>query len=129
MEQEYHIDAEESDLWRSTLMMTHLSIWCSFFHFLHLRSTVSGINTFHTQCWHTQFLLAHSEMLSPAFSPVITMQWASMPSDTNGVESLNKCSIDHSKRSKSLKAHLEFTYRQDNKTTWQWFWFLQATSK
>ena len=29
-----------------------------------------------------------------------TMQWASVPSDTNGVESLNKCSIDHSKRSK-----------------------------
>jgi len=63
----------------------------------------------------------------------------SMPSDTNGVESLNKCSIDHSKRSKSLKACLEFTYRQDKKTTLQWAstlistqqdnWFFQATSK
>ena len=56
-------------------------------------------------------------MLSPAFSPMTTMQWASMPSDTNGVESLNKCSIDHSKKSKTLEARLEFTYRQDKKTT------------
>lgn len=56
-------------------------------------------------------------MLSLAFSPMTTMRWASMPSDTNGVESLNKCSIDHSKRSKSLEACLEFTYRQDKKTT------------
>ena len=114
-------------------------------------------------------LLAPSEMLSPAFSPMNTMQWASMPSDTSGVESsgvakgrpgqacarpkhhvrtahvmqscakrglaysrcpantndlatplvesLNKCSIDHSRRSKTLEACLEFTYRQDKKTT------------
>ena len=56
-------------------------------------------------------------MLSPVFSPMMTMQWASMPSDTNGVESLNRCSIDHSKRSKTLEACLEFMYRQDKKTT------------
>ena len=56
-------------------------------------------------------------MLSPAFTHMSTMQWSSMPSDTNGVESLNKCSIDHSKRSKSLESCLEFTYRQDKKTT------------
>ena len=35
----------------------------------------------------------------------------------NAVESLNKCSINHSKRSKTLEACLEFTYRQDKKTT------------
>ena len=56
-------------------------------------------------------------MLSPAFCHMSTMQWASMPSDTNGVEALNKCSIDHSKRTKSLEACLEYTYRQDKKTT------------
>ena len=33
------------------------------------------------------------------------------------IESLNKCSIDHSKRAKTLEACLEFTYRQDKKTT------------
>ena len=56
-------------------------------------------------------------MLSPAFSSMSAVQWTSMPSDTNGVESLNKVSIDHSKRSKSLESCLEFTYRQDKKTT------------
>ena len=54
-------------------------------------------------------------MLSPAFSSMSAVQWSSMPSDTKGVESLNKVSIDHSKRSKSLESCLEFTYRQDKK--------------
>ena len=54
-------------------------------------------------------------MLSPAFTHMSTMQWSSMPSDTNGIESLNKCSIDHSKRSKSIESCLEFTYTQDKK--------------
>ena len=56
-------------------------------------------------------------MLSPAFSDIPQAQWSSMPSDTNGVEALNKCSIDHSKRAKTLEACLEFTYRQDKKMT------------
>lgn len=57
------------------------------------------------------------EMLAPAFTDMSTVQWGTMPSDTNGVESLNKCSIDHSNRSKTLEACLEFTYRLDKKTT------------
>lgn len=56
-------------------------------------------------------------MLTPAFSEMSTFQWETMPSDTNGVESLNKCSIDHSKKSKALESCLEFTYRQDKKMT------------
>ena len=63
------------------------------------------------------FFIIFSEMLSLAFSPMSPVEWTSMPADTNGVESLNKCSIDHSKRAKSLEACLEFTYRQDKKTT------------
>ena len=34
-------------------------------------------------------------MLTPAFSGMSALQWMVMPSDTNGVESLNKCAIDH----------------------------------
>ena len=56
-------------------------------------------------------------MLSPAFTKMSTIQWQTMPSDTNGVESLNKCSIDHSNKSKALESCLEFTYRQDKKMT------------
>ena len=44
-------------------------------------------------------------------------QWLSMPSDTNGVESINKCSIDHSHQSKTLHSCVEYTYRQDKKAT------------
>ena len=44
-------------------------------------------------------------------------QWLSMPADTNGVESINKCSIDHSHRSKILHSSVEYTYRQDKKAT------------
>ena len=43
------------------------------------------------------------------------LQWETMPADTNGVESLNKCSIDHSHKSKTLESCLEYTYRQDKK--------------
>ena len=57
------------------------------------------------------------EMLAPAFTKMSTIQWGMMPSDTNGVESLNKCSIDHTNRSKTLQGCLEFTYRLDKKTT------------
>ena len=46
-----------------------------------------------------------------------TNQWFSMPSDTNGVESLNKCSIDHTHCSKTLYSCVEYTYRQDKKAT------------
>ena len=38
-----------------------------------------------------------------------------MPSDTNGVQSLNKCAVDHTNKSKSLESCLEFTYQQDEK--------------
>ena len=54
-------------------------------------------------------------MLAPAFTTMSRLQWETMPSDTNGVESLNKCSIDHSHKSKSLESCLEYTYRQDKK--------------
>ena len=56
-------------------------------------------------------------MLTPAFSGMSALQWTVMPSDTNGVESLNKCAIDHTNKSKSLESCLEFTYRQDKKMT------------
>ena len=56
-------------------------------------------------------------MLTPAFSEMSALQWTVMPSDTNGVESLNKCAIDHTNKSKFLESCLEFTYRQDKKMT------------
>ena len=56
-------------------------------------------------------------MLTPAFSEMSALQWTVMSSDTNGVESLNKCAIDHTNKSKSLESCLEFTYRQDKKMT------------
>ena len=56
-------------------------------------------------------------MLTPAHSRMSIDQWLRMPSDTNGVESLNKCSIDHSHRSKTLHSCVEYTYRQDKKAT------------
>ena len=65
-----------------------------------------------------KFSFRHSSgMLSPVFSDMSQTQWSSMPSDTNGVEALNKYFIDHSKRAKTLEACLEFTYCQDKKTT------------
>ena len=69
-----------------------------------------GIDTIHT------FL---TEMLTPAHSAMSINQWLSMPRDTNGVEALNKCSIDHSHRSKTLHSCVEFTYRQDKKATFE----------
>lgn len=59
----------------------------------------------------------HLKMLSSAFTPMNDVQWGTMPSDTNGVESLNKCSIDKSNRSKTLEACVDFTYRLDKKAT------------
>ena len=56
------------------------------------------------------------EMLTPAFSTMSEFQWKAMPSDTNGVESLNKYSID---KSKTLEACLDFSYRQDKKMTYE----------
>ena len=56
-------------------------------------------------------------MLTLAFTGMSALQWMTMPSDTNGVESLNKCAIDHTNKSKSLESCLEFTYRQDKKMT------------
>ena len=56
-------------------------------------------------------------MLTPAFSRISSDQWQSMPSDTNGVESINQCSIDHSHRSKTLQSCIEYTYRQDKKAS------------
>lgn len=56
-------------------------------------------------------------MLAPAFTTMNKLRWEVMPSDTNGVESLNKCSIDHTNKSKSLELCLEYTYRQDKKMT------------
>ena len=56
-------------------------------------------------------------MLTLAFTGMSALQWMTMPSDTNGVESLNKCAIDHTNKSKSLETCLEFTYRQDKKMT------------
>ena len=38
-----------------------------------------------------------------------------MPSDKNGVESLNKCSIGHSHWSETLYSCVEYTYQQDKK--------------
>ena len=38
---------------------------------------------------------------------------------SNGVESLNKCSIDKSKKSKSLESCLDLTYRQDKKMSYE----------
>ncbi len=58
-------------------------------------------------------------MLTPAHSQMSIDQWLSMPRDTNGVEALNKCSIDHSHRSKTLHSCVEFTYRQDKKATFE----------
>lgn len=52
-------------------------------------------------------------MLTPAYTNMSSHQWQTMPRDTNDVESLNKCSIDHSHRSKSLRACVEYTYKQD----------------
>ena len=69
-------------------------------------------------CYTKQtFFIATTEMFAPAFTDMSTVQWGTMPSDTNRVESLNKCLIDHSNRSKTLEACLEFTYRLDKKTT------------
>ena len=59
------------------------------------------------------------EMLSPAFSCADEFLWEAMPADTNGVESLNKSSIDKSNRSKTLESCLDFTYRQDKKMTFE----------
>ena len=56
-------------------------------------------------------------MLTPAFSTANQLIWEAMPADTNGVESLNKCSIDKSNRAKTLESCLDFTYRQDKKMT------------
>ena len=58
-------------------------------------------------------------MLSPAFSCADEFLWEAMPADTNGVESLNKSSIDKSNRSKTLESCLDFTYRQDKKMTFE----------
>ena len=54
-------------------------------------------------------------MLTPTFTPMSVLQWEAMPSDTNRVESLNKCSIDHRNKCKTLESCLEDTYRQDKK--------------
>ena len=56
-------------------------------------------------------------MLILAFSGMNALQWTVMPSDTNRVESLNKCAIDHTNKSKSFESCLEFTYQQDKKMT------------
>ena len=48
-----------------------------------------------------------------------------MPSDKNGVESLNKCSIDKSKKPKSLESCLDLTLRQDKKVTYE-HWFVHS---
>lgn len=56
-------------------------------------------------------------MLAPAHTQMSIDQWLSMPADTNGVEPINKCSIDHSHRSKTLHSCVEYTYRQDKKAT------------
>jgi len=40
-------------------------------------------------------------MVSQAFSPMTTMQWASMPSDTNGVESLTSAQLITTKGAKA----------------------------
>lgn len=58
-------------------------------------------------------------MLTPAHSPMGVDQWLCMPRDTNGVEALNKCSIDHTHRSKTLYSCVEFTYRLDKKATFE----------
>ena len=56
-------------------------------------------------------------MLTPAFSTANQLIWEAMPADTNGAESLNKCSIEKSNRAKTLESCLDFTYRQDKKMT------------
>ncbi len=63
------------------------------------------------------FYILTAEMLTPAYTDMSIRQWQTMPRDTNGVESLNKCSIDHSHRSKSLRACVEYAYRQDKKAS------------
>ena len=64
-------------------------------------------------------------MLTPAFSTANQLIWEAMPADTNGVESLNKCSIEKSNRAKTLESCLDFTYRQDKKMTLEHFFTLQ----
>ena len=67
--------------------------------------------------------LSHLGMLAHAFSNMSAIQWETIslvPRLSHArVESLNKCSIDivKSNCSKTFESCLEYTYRQDKKTT------------
>ena len=80
---------------------------------------VCHVYTAHLYCVSIYYHNFLAELLTPAFSTLSVFQWKAMPSDTNGVESLNKCSIDKSKKSKSLESCLDLTYRQDKKMTYE----------